>query len=122
MFNPRGNLKIIRHTHVQAPGTDILIALMLQIIDGGLAGVIFLLPFVMGGRHPLGQLILAALAAITALAWAVRQTLRPHPNWRPTWALALISTGLILVLFQTIPLPQSVLERLAPSHANVLPL
>jgi O-antigen ligase/tetratricopeptide (TPR) repeat protein len=122
MFNPRGNLKIIRHTHVQTPGADRLIALMLQIIDGGLAGVIFLLPFVMGGRHPLGQLILTALAVITALAWVVRQTLRPHPNWRPTWALALISAGLILVLFQTIPLPQSVLERLAPSHAKILPL
>jgi O-antigen ligase/tetratricopeptide (TPR) repeat protein len=122
MFNLRGNLKMIRHTHVQAPGADRLIALMLQIIDGGLAGVIFFLPFVMGGRHPLGQLILAALALITVLAWAVRQTLRPHPNWRPTWALALISAGLILVLLQTIPLPQSVLERLAPSHAKILPL
>jgi tetratricopeptide (TPR) repeat protein len=95
---------------------------MLNIIDGGLAGVIFLLPFVMGGRHPLGQLILAALAVVTGLAWAIKQSIRPQPVWRPTWVLALISAGVILVMLQAAPLPQSMLQLLAPSQANILPL
>jgi O-antigen ligase/tetratricopeptide (TPR) repeat protein len=112
----------IRTVPFHAPGADGLNALLLQIVDGCLAGAIFFLPFAMGGRHPLGQLILAGLAAIAALAWAVRQSLRPHPHWRPTWALALISAGLILILLQTAPLPQSALQWLAPSQAKILPL
>ncbi len=91
MFNYPDNLKSMRHAHAQASRRrPVLGAVLLQIVDGGLAGVIFLVPFVMGGRHPLGQLILVALAVVTALAWAIRQSLCPHPSWRPTWALALI--------------------------------
>ena len=121
MFNQRQNL-MTSHSQTQGSGAGASTALLLKIIDGGLAGVIFLLPFVMGGRHPLGQLILAALAVVTGLAWAIRQCLRPHPIWRPTWILALISAGLILIMLQTIPLPQSLLQLLAPSQANILPL
>ncbi|MGA2799556.1 MAG: O-antigen ligase family protein, partial [Thermoguttaceae bacterium] len=122
MYNQRGNLLTSRHAHAQAPGAGALSALLLNIIDGGLAGVVFLLPFVMGGRHPLGQLILAALAAVTGLAWAIRQSLRSDPAWQPTWILGLISAGVILIMLQTIPLPPPVLQLLAPSQANILPL
>ena len=108
--------------HAPAPGTDRLSAQLLQIVDGGLAGVIFIVPYVMGGRHPLGQLILAALAVLMALAWAIRQSIRPHPTWRPTWALALISAGAILIVLQMIPFPRSLLEWFAPRHENILPL
>ena len=122
MFSQRGNLNTSRHFHARSPRAEGLSALLLNIIDGALAAVIFLLPYVMGGRHPLGQLMLAALAVIAGLAWAVRQTIRPQPVWRPTWALALISAGVILVAVQATPLPQPVLEILAPSQANILPL
>jgi O-antigen ligase len=121
MYSQRGNLTTSRHIHAQAHG-GALNALLLNIIDGGLAGVIFFLPFVMGGRHPLGQLILAALAVVISLAWAIRQCLRDEPVWRPTWILALISAGVILIMLQTIPLPQSILQLLAPSQGNILPL
>jgi O-antigen ligase len=122
MSNQHGNLTTSRHAHAQATGADALSALMLNIIDGGLAGVIFLLPFVMGGRHPLGQLILAALAVVIGLAWAIRQSLQSDPVWRPTWFLALISAGVILIMLQIMPLPQPVLHVLAPSQVNILPL
>jgi O-antigen ligase/tetratricopeptide (TPR) repeat protein len=122
MSNQHGNLTTSRHAHAQATGAGALSALMLNIIDGGLAGVIFLVPFVMGGRHPLGQLILAALAVVTGLAWAIRQSLHSDPVWRPTWFLALISAGVILIMLQIMPLPQDVLQLLAPSQAKILPL
>ena len=44
---------------------------------------------------------------VTGLAWAIRQCLRPDPVWRPTWILALISASVILIMLQTIPLPQA---------------
>jgi O-antigen ligase len=122
MFTYSDNMKTMRQIHATAPGADRLSALLLQIIDGGLAGVIFIVPFIMGGRHPLGQLILVALAVVTALAWAIRQCLRPRPVWRPSWALTLISAGVILIILQMIPLPQYLLERFAPCHENILPL
>ncbi len=122
MFHQRGKLNTLRHFHAPSSRADGLSAPLLKIIDGALAGVIFLLPFVMGGRHPLGQLTLAILAVTASLAWAIRQCFRPHPVWRPTWALALISAGIILVSLQSIPLPQGVLELLAPSQAKILPL
>ena len=116
------NLEKMRHTDTTAHGADGLSALLLQIVDGGLAGVIFVVPFAMGGRHPLGQLILYALAVVTALAWAIRQSICPQPAWRPTWAMALILAGAILVLLQILPLPQSAMQWLAPGHGEILPL
>jgi len=122
MHNHSDNLKMMRQVYASTPGAERLSALLLQIVDGGLAAVIFAVPYAMGGRHPLGQLILVALAVVTTLAWAIRQSLSVHPTWRPTWALALFSAGAILVILQTIPLPQLLLERLAPHYAEILPL
>ena len=122
MFNYRDNSKVIWHKHAEQPYVGQLRASLLQIVDWCLAGVIFIVPFVMGGRHPLGQLILVALAVVAAAAWAIRQSLSPHPTWRPTWAMALISAGAMIIILQTIPLPESLLERLTPRHDNILPL
>jgi O-antigen ligase/tetratricopeptide (TPR) repeat protein len=122
MINYRDNSKTMRQVHAPAPGVDRIRAFLLQIVDGGLAGVIFIVPFMMGGRHPLGQLILVALTVVIALAWAVRQCLRPRPVWRPSWALALLSAGAILIVLQMIPLTQSMMEWFAPRHGNILPL
>ena len=122
MFDKRGNSNTSRHFNGLSPRAEGLSSLLLNIIDGALAGVVFVLPLVMGGRHPLGQLMLAALAVTAGLAWAVRQIFRPHPIWRPTWALALVAGGIMLVALQAVPLPQPLLEFLAPSHAKLLSL
>ena len=62
---------------------------MLKIVDGGMAGVIFIVPWIMGGRDAIGQLILAILAVLTALAWFVRQAIRGGNVCRPMWPLVL---------------------------------
>ena len=41
---------------------------LLQIVDACLAGVIFLVPMLMGGRHAIGHAVLTLLAV--AAAWA----------------------------------------------------
>ena len=97
-------------------------ALLLQVVDGGLAGVIFLVPFLMGGRHAVGQLILTVLAVIAACAWAVRQCLCDDTAWRPTRAAPLLVAGLGLVVLQTIPLSPAALAFLSPQAAEMLPL
>ncbi len=47
-------------------------ALLLRVVDGALAGSIFLVPFLMGGRQPGGHLVLAVLAVAAAVATAAR--------------------------------------------------
>ncbi len=96
--------------------------LWLQLVDGGLAGVLFLVPLLMGGRHPLGQLVLVFLAAGTAVAWSVHQWRSPKPQWRPAWAMLLLLAGAGLALLQVLPLPAGVLGWLDPRLAGILPL
>jgi len=95
---------------------------LLQVVDGCLAGVIFVVPLLMGGRHAIGQLALTVLAVTAAWTWALRQCLRDDAAWRPTWATPLLLAGLALVALQTIPLPPALLARLATPNAELLPL
>ena len=94
----------------------------LQVVDGGLAGVIFLVPLLMGGRHPLGQLVLVFLAVATAVAWGIRQWRSKKPKWRPTWTPLLLIAGAVLALLQVLPLPGVVRQCLDPRLAGILPL
>jgi len=112
-----------RQTLRAAPiGADPRERLLLQIVDGCLAGVIFLVPLLMGGRHPVGQLALATLAAVMGLAWAAHQYCSEAARWRPTAAMLLLVAGAALVLLQTLPLPAFALGWLAPHNADLLPL
>jgi len=95
--------------------------LLLRIVDGGLAGTLFLVPLLLGGYHAIGQLALTALAWGAASAWAVRQSLQTNASWRPTQAGPLVLTGLAIVALQATALPPGWLERLAPRMPGVLP-
>ena len=96
--------------------------LLLHVVDFSLAGVIFLVPLLMGGRHPIGQLALTVLAVAAALAWAARQSLRDDATWRPAAATPLLLLAAALVGLQIVPLPPWLLARLAPHTARLLPL
>jgi len=96
--------------------------LLLGIVDLGLAACIFLVPLLMGGRHPLGQGVLVAAAAASAAAWTARESFRPHPTWRRTAILPLVLLGMLLVAIQLVPLPQPVLRLLSPRALELLPL
>ena len=66
-------------------------AMLLKIVDGGLAGCIFLVPLLLGGRQALGQLVLVGLAVSVAAAWIIRQCIARQGIWRRSAA------GLVLV-------------------------
>ncbi len=92
-----------------------------RIIDGGLAGCIFVVPLLLGGRHPLGQLVLVALAVAIALAWVARQLMR-EGSWRHSAAEPVLLAGVVLLLLQVIPLSPGLLTCLSPHVAEILPM
>lgn len=95
---------------------------LLHVVDAGLAGCILVIPWFLGGRHAAGQLVLVALAATVATAWACRQWLRSEASWRPTWGSLLLLAGAVLLILQLTPLPRSLLQTIAPHTLDLLPL
>ena len=97
-------------------------AWLLRIVDAGLAGCIFVVPLLLGGAHPLGPLVVAALAATAASAWMMRECRGEKAGWIPTPALPLLVCGVALAALQIVPLPQEWLQRLSPRTLVILPL
>ncbi|MEN6452229.1 MAG: O-antigen ligase family protein, partial [Thermoguttaceae bacterium] len=108
--------------------------MFLRLVDACLAGVVFLVPLLMGGRHAVGQLALTVLAVTAALAWSADRLTACRRNglsasgipgltfrdgFPPTLVLLL---GVALLLVQTAPLPGWLLTRLAPHTAEILSL
>ena len=87
-----------------------------------LAGVLFVAPLFLGGRHPVGRLVFVALVLLTVLCWLARQALAPEASWRRCRVAWLLIAGGALIGFQLIPLSPTWLERLSPAIAQYLPL
>ncbi|MEE9603047.1 MAG: hypothetical protein V3V75_07070, partial [Thermoguttaceae bacterium] len=77
---------------------------LLVATDAGLAGCIFVVPLLMGGRQALGQFVLVVLAVAIALAWLVRQCLQREFFWRLSLAEVFLVAGLVLLAVQLLPL------------------
>ena len=50
-------------------------------VDAGLVGIVFLVPFAMGGRQALGQLLLVGLAFWLGACWCLKQAFRRQGSW-----------------------------------------
>lgn len=95
----------------------------LTCVDAGIAGALIVVPFFMGGRTPVGQLVFAGVAFWTCLWWAIHQTLDNGDRaWRNTLAFWPLAMALGLGLLQLVPLSASLLETLSPHVYQVLPL
>jgi len=103
------------------PGSE-LDALLLRVVDGCLAAVVFVAPLVLGGRHDLGRLVFVALAAVGAAACFLRNA--TSANRAPTSRLPAVLFGLAasLLILQLTPLPVAWLRALAPRTLELLPL
>ena len=105
----------------QLPGS--LSDLLLTIVDVGLAAVLLLAPWFMGGRHPLGQLVLVTISIVVATAWVARQALsRSQTIWKISGCELLLIAAIVLVAFQLTPLPSEMLQSLSPRLVKILPL
>lgn len=97
--------------------------LFLSIVDWGLSAVILAAPWFMGGRHPLGELVLVVLAVLVATAWGARQILtRGAVSWTRSPAQLHLAAAVALLALQLTPLPQPILRILSPHTAQLLPL
>jgi len=95
---------------------------LLHTVDGSLAAAVIVLPWIMGGRHPWGELFLAITAVLAATAWCAVRISAPGQRWTWTRAEPLLLVGLAVVLLQIVPLPTSVHAFLSPTTAEILPL
>jgi O-antigen ligase/tetratricopeptide (TPR) repeat protein len=95
---------------------------LLQVVDAGLAGVICVAPFVFGGRHDLGRLVLVILIGITVVTWFARQALDARSAWKDTAAYTVLLLAVLVVGLQIVPLPSGWLAWMSPRLPRLLPL
>lgn len=95
---------------------------LLQLVDAGLIGVIFLAPLFMGGRGDIGRLVYVTFVFSTAVCWIVRQCLPTVARWRRSGLEWVLIGGLVLIGLQLTPLPPAVLNMLSPRVGTLLPL
>ena len=95
---------------------------LLASVDAGLAGLIFLVPLVMGGRTAWGQLVLVSVALWVAVCWCLRQCLASPATWVRSPFTPLLAAALILAGLQLVSLPPPLLGALSPHLYETLPL
>ncbi len=95
---------------------------LLTVVDLGTVGVLVIAPLFMGGRHPLGKFVLAAIVWVMSIAWLARQTLARRAQWSWSGAELLLLLSTLLVVIQVCPLPSGVLQTLSPAQSQLLPL
>ncbi len=91
-------------------------------VDAGLAGVVFLVPFVMGGRQAAGQAVLILLALALGIGWCLKQALAGESHWTHSAAQPILLLTVVWVALQLIRLPSTMLAKLSPHVYQILPL
>jgi O-antigen ligase/tetratricopeptide (TPR) repeat protein len=103
-------------------GSDFANSTLLKAVDFGIGSIIFVGPFMLGGRHPMGRFAILALCVATAVTWFWRQTIvSPARNVRSA-TFGLVICCITLVMAQLVPIPAIWLERMAPRTSQILPL
>ena len=95
---------------------------LLAAVDLSIMGSIFAVPLLLGGRHPLGQLLLVLLVVGGALSWTARRSLQPRATWRISMAEPLLLAAVALLVVQIVPLPEGLLAWLSGDAARTLHL
>ncbi len=93
-----------------------------RMVDAGLAGVAFLVPFTLGGRGAVGEAVVVLLALYLAVCWCLKQAVSRQPDWISSAATPILLVAMGLILLQIVPLPPSLLTRLSPHLKEILPL
>ncbi len=112
---------MISNSRASTP-TSKLSDILLRIVDLSIAGVVFIVPLLMGGWHPAGHLVYVALVSVGLAAWCMRQTISPEVRWRFSGIELVLLAGTAIMALQLIALPPDVVAKLSPLSAELLPL
>ena len=99
-----------------------LSSLLLRLVDAGIIAILFFAPLFMGGRHPVGRLILVSIVATMSIAWFLRQCVLKQAYWRATAGQWVFLAAIVLVVLQLVPLSSEWIATLTPSTQTLLPL
>ena len=95
---------------------------LLKIVDAGLLAILVVAPLCMGGRHPLGELVFVSLVALVTSFWLIGQCALNRAKYTFSGVEVLLAAGVLLVGFQLVNVPQSLLGTVSPGLADALPL
>ncbi len=90
------------------------------VADVGLLGVLWVAPLAMGGRFPVGRLLLVALIVLVAASWFSAKLFSERRVWRWSGAELLVGLAIALVAFQLVPLPTTTVAKLSPAIRQLL--
>ena len=96
-----------------------LSGVLLLAVDLLLAALVFVLPFIMGGREALGHWFLITASLALGLSWTAFATVSGQ-KLRLTGLELLFAAGLLLVWFQTQPQSQATLTSLSSEYSRLL--
>jgi O-antigen ligase/tetratricopeptide (TPR) repeat protein len=92
-----------------------------MLFQGAAVIAIFLLPFVVGGRHAAGHAILSIAAIIACLAWLVRMLRVSEPSWTAGFGEWFFAAGVAIANAQVVTMPPGILDTVSPRLHELLP-
>lgn len=93
---------------------------LLLAVDAVIAFLLIVFPFVMGGREAWGHWLLISLACLLSGLWCWHRAIEGG-RLRLLWLEPLAAAGLLLVWFQTQPLPANVLRQVSGEYRQLIP-
>jgi O-antigen ligase len=95
---------------------------LLQWVDLNLAAVVLAMPFVMGGRHPFGYLLVTLFSVAAAVGWLLHQAQTSKAAWITSPLDIFFAAGVGIVVLQLIPWPNAQQSWLMPKLDKLLPM
>lgn len=89
--------------------------------DVALAGVIFLAPLVLGGRHPIGRFVYISLVALLTACWVGERFCKGSDGWKSSGVEWLLIAGAAVLAIQSMRLPADLLAKISPNQKTLLP-
>ena len=93
---------------------------LLRLVDILIAALVFLLPFIMGGREAWGHWFLISVSLLLGASWAAYAAVRGS-RYRVSWLEIFVVAGLAIAWYQTQPQSAQTMAAFSPEYERLLP-